>query len=183
MRLALLLSLLSLSCARNAFLELTIELPPNVWKTAIGERYAVIRVATVNTPFDQEWQGDNPIPSVKTTDSTTIARVSVEADSDSETKPVRVKVRFCKTESCSDLNDDFAPEAWLQIERAFYIGQRTNLKWTLPCMPNVPGRTPDMPACSVPHRQPVQKGKCEVGGCRTGTTTNHCVGDVHFCEG
>ncbi len=177
-------ALASLSCARNAFLELEIELPKNEWKAAIGDRFAVLRVATIDTPFEQEWQGDNPIPAVKVleTGPTTI-RVSVEADSDSETKPVRLKARFCRNATCTEFQDDVgAPEVWLELERAFYIGQRTKYQWKIACIPNVPSHTPATPACDVPHKAKTAIGRCLVGGCRSGQTTNYCAGGKHFCE-
>jgi hypothetical protein len=175
-----LIALMTLGCARNAFLELEIELPKN---ERAEERHAVIRVVT-ETPFDIEWQGDNPIPPVKlSTTGVTSQRVSIEGTSDSETKPVRVKVRFCKQPNCTDLQDDRAPEAWLEIERAFYIGKRTSLKWTIACVPNVVDVTPAPPTCAAPNKTVVPIEKCKVSGCRGGApTSNNCVAGKHFCE-
>lgn len=180
-----LLALLSLGCARNAFLELSVEIPKNDRTAQIGDRYALIRVVTADTPFEQEWEGDNPIPPVKLSDAaTTLQRISVEAMADSETKPVRVKVRFCKSPTCTDVaaRDDRAPEAWLEIERAFYIGERTRLTWSIACIPNAPDVTPAPPTCAVANKTKIAIEKCRVEGCRSGQTSSYCVGTTHFCE-
>lgn len=174
----LLFALLMLGCARNAFLELEVDLPKN---DRTSDRFAVLRVVTGDTPFEQEWQGDNPIPPVKLTSAPTIQRVSVESTSDSETKPIRVKARFCKSATCTAIGDDRAPEAWLEIERAFYIGQRTAFRWAIDCVPS----TADDPApmtCAVANKTTNVVGKCKVEGCRSGTTTSFCVGTTHYCE-
>ena len=181
------LSLLLCGCgfgtARNAFLELELVLPKNDRQAAIGERFANIRVATADTPFDQEWAGDNPIPPMKLSDSAaSSAKISIEATESTETKPIRVKVRFCATPTCTGPKDDLSPETWLEIERAFYLGKRTNFQWVIGCLPNNKEVTPEPPKCDVLNKTATVITKCFVGGCRSGTTKNHCVGDQHFCE-
>jgi hypothetical protein len=129
---ALCVAALSISCARNAFLELTVDLPVN---DRTGDRYAVLRVVT-DTPFEQEWEGDNPIPANKLSSTPSSQRISVESNKDSEGKAVRIKAKFCKSPTCTAIGDDRAPEAWLEIERAFYIGQRTAFRWSIACIPS-----------------------------------------------
>lgn len=174
---AIILALLLTGCARNAFLELQLDLP-----LSPDERYANIRVVTADTPFEQVWEGDNPIPADRLSKTQRSSqRISVEASDTSETKRVRVKVRFCKSPTCTDLKDDSAPEAWLELERAFYIGERTSFPWVIGCIPN----TPDVatPVCDVKNRTTLEVAKCKVAGCRAGApTSSYCVGPNHFCE-
>lgn len=173
-----LLALLALTgCARNAFLELEIALPENRWA---DERYAVVQVVAGEVPFEQEWAGGDPIPAVKLATTQTSTHVSIEGTEDTETKPIRVKVKFCKSPQCSALNDDNAPQVRLQLDRAFYVGQRTSYTWKVACLPNVVGQTDPPPVCDAPQTTTVPK--CKVAGCRSGVTTEYCAGGKHFCE-
>lgn len=186
MRAALLVmtgALLLAGCGQNAFLELEIDLPPNAFAMK-GDRYANVRIVSGQVPFDQDWQIDTPLPAPKLDPSApTKLPISVEGSSSSETVPVRVKVRFCKSADCTMIGDDQAPEVRLEIERAFYLGKRTSYTWTIGCVPNVAGQTDAPPACDVPQDTATTVPKCKVAGCRTGSpTSGYCVGDKHFCE-
>jgi hypothetical protein len=108
--------------------------------------------------------------------------VSVEGRPEIEAEPVRIKVRFCHDPSCAAIDDDHAPEVRYQIERAFYLGQRTSLTLTVDCIPNVAGQTDAPPSCAVAQAQEVDVPKCQVAGCREGVTSNYCVNGEHFCE-
>lgn len=169
----------SLGCARNAFLELDLDLPKN---ESGSDRHAVVRVVSGARDFEEDWQSGDQVPGVKlSTTQRTLHRLSIEADSDSETTPVRVKVRFCTDPNCAALGDDFAPEVRLHIERAFYIGQRTSYTWKTDCIPNVAGQT-DSPTCAIFNEDETTAAKCDIGGCRSGSTRNFCTGGKHFCE-
>ncbi|MBI2394670.1 MAG: hypothetical protein HYV09_34195 [Deltaproteobacteria bacterium] len=181
MRAALLvaLPLVSLGCARNAFLELDLDLPKN--ESGV-DRHAVVRIVSGARDFAEDWQSGDPVPGAKlSTTQRTLHRLSIEADGDSETTPVRVKVRFCKDPNCAALGDDIAPEVRLHIERAFYIGQRTSYAWMTKCIPNVVGQT-DSPTCDVADKAQTVAAKCDIGGCRSGSTRSYCTGGKHFCE-
>jgi hypothetical protein len=169
--------LLASGCARNAFLELRIELPGNAFKEP---RQAVVQVVSGDVPFEQEWAGGDAIPSVPLGASPSSTSVSIEGDADNEQKPIRVKVKFCRGALCELLNDDVAPQAWLHLDRAFYVGERTSYTWKIPCIPNVKGQTDPPPACDAPPRTTVPK--CKVAGCRSGVTSEYCSGGRHFCE-
>lgn len=169
--------LLSSGCARNAFLELQIDLPKNEFAE---QRQAVVQVVSGEVPFEQEWAGGDPIPPVLLGASPTSTKVSIEGDADTEQKPIRVKVKFCKGAQCELLNDDVAPQVWLQIDRAFYVGQRTGYTWKIACIPNVKGQTDPPPVCDAPQQTTVPK--CKVAGCRSGVTSEYCSGGKHFCE-
>ncbi len=168
-------------CARNAVLELELDLPRNFGPDVPG-RYAVVRVVSGAVPFDQDWQGDDALPAFPlSTIQGSVQHVSLDGSSEVEGAPVRVKVRFCADPGCAALGDDAAPEVRLQIDRAFYAGKRTSYTWSIACIPNVAGQT-DTPACATPQRAETDVTKCEVAGCRTGVTRSYCVGDQHFCE-
>lgn len=179
MRWLALIAVLSLGCARNAFLELEIDLPKNDWP---DERHAVVQIVSGEVPFEQQWAGGDPIPATKLSTAPTPLKVSVEGTEDTETKPIRVKVRFCKDPSCSKLGDDVAPEVWLQVDRAFYIGERTSYTWNIACIPNVKGQTDPPPVCALTQRSQTTVPKCKVAGCRSGVTSEYCSGGKHFCE-
>jgi hypothetical protein len=166
-------------CGQNAVLELELDLPKN---PGASTRYAVVRVASGASPFDEAWQGDDALPPFALDPSAaSVQRVSLDGSSDVEGAPVRVKVRFCRDPSCSALGDDTAPEVRLQIDRAFYAGKRTSYTWSIACVPNVAGQT-DTPLCATPQRGETDATKCEVAGCRTGVAHSYCVGEKHFCE-
>jgi hypothetical protein len=162
------LALLSCGCARNAFLELTIQLPPDATR-----RFAVTQVMGSDTPFDIAWATDDPIAPIQLDVAGQLTqRISIEGDEDNETKPILVKVTFCKQADCLHPDDAKAPFAGIKIERAFYIGKRTSYPWNLECVPEG--------TCMTPKVKDV--AKCSVAGCRAGTTTNYCFGGKHFCE-
>ena len=160
--------ILSSGCARNAFLELSIQLPADATR-----RYAVTRVLAGDTPFDIDWATDDPIAPVQLDAANTqTQRLSIEGNSDNETTPILVKVTFCKQADCLHPDDEKAPFAGIKIERAFYIGKRTSYAWAIGCVPEG--------TCTTPKTAGV--AKCAVAGCRSGSTSNYCSGGKHFCE-
>ncbi len=177
-----LLAALCGSCAQNAFLELTLELPANAWK-ASGDRYANVRIIAGDADFDQDWEVDEPLPPfLLDPNAPTVQRVSVEAKEASEGKPVLAKIRFCRDPNCIALGDDVAPEVRLRIERAFYIGKRTSYTWSIPCVPNVSSQTPAPPMCEIANDAVTEVGKCGVAGCVGGSPREYCIGGQHYCE-
>jgi hypothetical protein len=169
---------------QNAYLELTLHFPadPRAADTG-GPRHAVVRVNTGDVSFDTDWESSDALPSVALDGaSSTKLAVSVEGTPENETTPVRVKVRFCRDPSCVGIDDDSAPEVRYEIERAFYLGERTSLALTIDCIPNVVGLTDAPPACAIASDAVVNVPKCEVAGCRNGVTSSYCSGGKHFCE-
>jgi hypothetical protein len=163
-------------CGRNAFLEIDVVLPKN---DTGSDRYAVVAFAPGDQPFDAVWAGDQTLAGVKlSAGGTTTQHASLEGASERFDQPVAAKVTFCGNAACTASGDDRAPEVRLLIERAFYEGSRTTYTWTIGCVPSVdPAR-----ACAEEDRAVKTAKKCEIGGCREGTSSSYCVGDKHFCE-
>ncbi len=172
-RLAL-LALTLVSCGRNAFFEIDVVLPKNdTGKT----RYAVVAFAPDGQEYDAIWAGSQTLDGVLLTTSGTVTQhASIEGPDGGLDRPVEAKVSFCENPTCTASGDDRAPEVWLKIERAFYEGERTAYTWTIACIPSSTG------GCAVPDSKLIEVTKCEVSGCRSGTSSNYCVGDKHFCE-
>lgn len=169
---------------QNAYLELTLHFPPDPRAAEDGgPRHAVVRVNTGDVSFDTDWESSDALPAVALDGaSSTKLAVSVEGTPENETMPVRVKVRFCRDASCVGIDDDSAPEVRYEIERAFYLGERTSLSLTIDCIPNVTGLTDAPPACAIASDTVVSVPKCDVAGCRNGVTSSYCAGGKHFCE-
>jgi hypothetical protein len=161
----------SSGCARNAFLELTIELPKDP-----QNRFAVTQVMAGATDFTIQWGGDNPVPAMPLdANGPKTQKLSIEGNTDNESTEIRAKVTFCKQPDCLGPDDDKAPAVGLKVERAFYIGKRTSFPWKIAC---IPGDTD----CTLTIAAPTVVTKCQVAGCRAGTTNNHCFDGKHFCE-
>jgi hypothetical protein len=169
---------------KNAYLELSLTFPPDSGATSSSDaRYAVVRVNTSDVPFDEDWQSSDPVPPVRLDPKATSGEpISIEGTPDTETKAIRVKIRFCVDPSCAGIHDDTAPEVRYEIERAFYLGKRTSLALTITCIPNVAMETDTYPTCPTMNDAVTEIPKCSVAGCRDGVTTSYCDGDKHFCE-
>ena len=181
--LAIVAAVLAPACAAesNAYLELTLAFPANDTGTT---RHAVVGVATGDVSFDEDWRSTEPLPptTLSPADKTSL-RASVEGRAEIESTPVRVKVRFCRDASCAAVGDDNAPEVRFQIERAFYLGERTSLSLAVECIPYVLGETDgQIGNCATNDKSQVNVAKCAVAGCREGVTTNYCASGKHFCE-
>jgi hypothetical protein len=176
-------ALVAPACAAesNAYLELEVRFPGNDTGTT---RHAVVGVVSGDVSFDEDWRSTEPLPSTTLSETkTTTLRASVEGRAEIEADPVRVKVRFCRDPSCAAVGDDNAPEVRFQIERAFYLGERTSATIGVDCIPYVLGETDgQIGNCATKNRSLVTVAKCAVAGCREGVTTNYCAGGKHFCE-
>jgi hypothetical protein len=172
----------SCSSSSNAYLELTLDFPPDP-RASSGARHAVVGVVSGDVSFDEDWKSTDPIPATKLgASATTSETVSVEGRAEIETTPVRVKVRFCRDATCTAVGDDHAPEVRFEIERAFYLGERTSLTLPIACIPNVAGQTDAPPSCPTTNKSVATVAKCSVAGCREGVTRNYCASGKHFCE-
>lgn len=156
MRAAPLLALLLLGCARNAILELDVELPA-------GVSHAELAALSAPPPFDAPaWDA----ASVERLDEVgDRARVELVAEGSAIEAPLGVVVRLCASDPCED-----APaEVRVRAERAFYVGARTWLDLAIPAVPASPAT--------------VEVARCEVGGCLPGDTLDFCRDDgTHYCE-
>ena len=146
-------------CARNAVLELEIELPPEE-----GLALAELYVLSDYTDFsDAAWTEAQLEPLTELGD---VARVDIVAEGASIERALGLRIRLCTAEPCPA----GAPEQLVRIDRAFYVGERTWLRIPLPA---TPVRDPEL----------LIFDRCEVGGCLDGDTLSYCrLDESHYCE-
>jgi hypothetical protein len=165
------LALLATACARNAVLEVELELPP---QPAAGEpRYAVVQFESQPRSFEEDWRGANDHAGTALAAEPVSVAYSVIAEDPSTV--VQVKVLFCTTPDCSAIDDapDRVPGLWYRLERSLYVGERTRWRQTIAAVPT------DPPAATI------EVDKCEVEGCiRAGASeTTFCrLSGAHYCE-
>lgn len=152
-------------CARNAVLEVELDLPPGP-----TDRFAVVQFETADG-FDSTWLAQYPGTPLGSGRQT----VEYSLITESPNERLRVKVNFCTTPDCTGLDDTFdrAPAVWYELERSFYIGERTRWVVTIDTLP------------IDPPSAPMSVGRCQIQGCieATGTTTTFCRLDgTHYCE-
>ena len=163
-----LIVLFALGCARNAVLELEIDLPPGP-----TSRYAVVQFENQDSEFTASWGRTGSWAGTPLTASRQTVRYSVVTEA--VQNRVRIKVNFCTTADCSAIDDapDRVPALWYELERAFYRGRETH--WLLTVMaPPI-----DPPAAAI------EVTRCEIAGCISAppSTGNYCRFDgTHFCE-
>jgi hypothetical protein len=163
MRRALLaIALLSLSaCARNAILEITIELPEAI---TLGE--TELRMLSGDAAdFESPRWADAQVARLGTEPS---MRVDVVAEGEAIEAPLAIRLRLCEDDRCPAT----APEVRVGIERAFYAGAHTWIAIEVPLAP-------------VPGEPPIFVGRCDVGGCLEGETRSFCRLEPpmrHYCE-
>lgn len=155
-------------CARNAVLEIDVDLPPGA-----TDRYAVVQFETGDVAFDSVWR--RPDEYAGTALTAERQTVSYSVISESADTHVRMKVSFCTTPDCSGIEDsiDRVPAVWFDLPRSLYIGQRT--RWTA-VIDTLPIDPPTMP---------IAVDRCDIEGCidATGSTTTFCRLDGrHYCE-
>ena len=151
-------------CADNAVLELDLGLPPESLDGL--HRFAFVQARSGAEPFDEPWGGSDPVEGFMLGFDPHRESVSVVADDASIEDPLRIKVRYCFTARCSSLSDADAPQAEIEIERAFYVAERTFLTLDL-----------------TGENESITVEKCRVRGCIGGTVSTFCRGDgTHFCE-
>ncbi|HJL20047.1 MAG TPA: hypothetical protein RMH99_30560 [Sandaracinaceae bacterium LLY-WYZ-13_1] len=172
-------ALLLAGCARNAVLELEIDLP----RPAGRITHAVVQarsgagfdgdwsqVPAVAVPLDASCVRPEPAPACRDRelDARCSAVVSVVAGEAELAPPLSVRVRFCADASCTA---PAAPaEHRVAIERAFYRGRYTQARTCIDALPTDP----------APPAEPI--ARCEVR-CRDGTAASYCRLDgTHFCE-
>ncbi len=187
-------------CAQNAFFELQVELPPNppgqTW-------YAQIQVRDMDGHgFGIPWMGGDvptvPLDAVRRWDCLSVESMDARVS-------LHVRVRFCRSEDCLDLEDGDPPERLYSFETPFYIGSRTYFRIVVPripvcatdldcdvgvCLTDRCGCRVDAD-CGAGHRCEVGAGcvqvvdRCSIEGCIEGpVSATFCSTetDEHFCE-
>jgi hypothetical protein len=167
-------------CANNAIFTLHLDLPPAPPGPPVPRPQLVVegRAATGLVMADwtadwQQWQaGGIPLnATVRTT-----ASVDFVASGATVTEPLWVKIRFCVSEVCTDVDDGVAPEVRVAFERVFFQGRYT--EYTLPiAFGLMDGDVLDTSMTPVP--------KCMVAApdCIDGMpATDWCIDGQHWCE-
>lgn len=207
--LALVISVAALAtagCAQNAILELQVQLPAN----PPGESwFAQIQVRDQSGhEFNIPWMGGD-LTSVPLTNAPQWDCLSVQSVDPGVS--LNVRVRFCRSEDCLDLDDGDPPERLYSLETPFYIGARTYFRITVPEIPacdmagsgtcaSTPGVCVDgRCSCSVDAEcgeatdMRCEPGfgcvrmidRCSIEGCIEGpVSASYCSLDTgqHFCE-
>lgn len=199
-------ALLGVGCAQNAILELQIQLPAaptgDTW-------FAQTQVRNADGhPFSIPWMGGD-IESVPLEASPKWDCLSVE--SGNEAADLHVRVRFCRSADCLDLDDGTRRERWYRLEHPFYIGRRTYHQIQIDSVPlcdsgggidmcgsigvcdaNVCQCTTDAECSSARGEDLIcEEGncvgvvdRCRIEGCIEGVSTTFCSEEtgMHFCE-
>jgi hypothetical protein len=160
--------LLAFGCARNAVLEVDVDLPPGP-----AGRYAVVQFENQDAEFSSSWGRTDAWPGAALTAERQTVVYSVVTESfDAH---VRIKVNFCTTADCSALDDapDRVPAVWYELDHPFYRGRHTRWHVSIPTAPIDP---PD---------EPITVERCAIAGCISApdSTQSFCRFDgTHFCE-
>lgn len=150
------LALLASGCARNALLELEVQLPP-------GIDHAELRVLSDPPPSydDPEWDAVTPEALDEVGE---VARVQVLAEGPAIEAPLAARVRLCGATPC-----DSTAEVRVEIERPFYVGHETRVTVAIPAVPLA--------------FDTYVVDRCAVRGCLGGDTLEFCRDDgTHYCE-
>lgn len=155
-------------CAQNAALELKILLPPA--PTDGSQVFVLIQPrSAADNPFEDEWRGDDLEAIELVPGDTYPDHVSVMSTEDAT--DLNLKVRFCASPNCTDIEDDTAPELWYALGHPFYIGERTSWSTTISEIPTERDTAPE------------EVDRCQIEGCVDGPLSSYCRGDGrHLCE-
>lgn len=158
---------LSVGCARNAILEVEVELPAGP-----SDRYAVVQFETGDVAFDAVWARADAFAG---TQLGAAQSVSYSVVSEDPNTVIRMKVSFCTTPDCSGIDDapDRVPALWYEFEGALYIGERTRWTAVIDALPT------DPPDASI------EIDRCEIEGCidAPDSTTTFCrLSGEHYCQ-
>lgn len=162
------LLLLAQGCTASAVLELEIVLPvvPSGMPAFVRPQ---ARKADVE--FTADWLGTgDPQPIALSTDDRVLDHVSIV--SDDELTDLRVKLTYCSTASCTELESMVYGEAWYELEHPFYLGKQT--RYTLDAGVDMPVGDP---------AAPLVVGRCDIEGCVEGELSSFCrIDGRHLCE-
>jgi len=169
-------------CADNAILEVTLDLPP-----VMDDRsFAFVQArAASGADLLETWSDESSISGFRLrTGERERVTFGVEADGDQVEEGLLLKVRFCDSSRCDSLTDETQDpsEQHYDFERAFYRGEITTYENEITVMPLA--CDPAGGSCAHPLQM---VGKCQVFGCRAGSSSSGCTGDDgmgarHFCE-
>jgi hypothetical protein len=162
-------TLVATACARNGALEVELTLPPHDGPTP---PYAFVQFESDDQPFENDWRASTDYPGVELTSTAQAVRYSVLSESPETV--VQVKVRFCRTPTCTEDDPVSTPAVWYRLERSLYVGVRT---WWRPVIQALPAGPPSAP---------IDIDKCQIEGCIQGGTpgSSFCrLSGEHFCEG
>lgn len=165
-----LLCLLAVGCVDNAILELEVDLPPNTTDETL---YAFLQTrSSVMSDFEEEWATQGLLDGFELGTEPTTQAISIVADPTDYPGDALFRLTFCGTPRCDGIGDDVRAQVRLVVEHPFYSLARTRARWTVPTLPEMTIETPE------------RIERCQVEGCREGTTSSYCrEGDgTHFCE-
>jgi hypothetical protein len=172
----------AVGCADNAILEITLDLPP----AEDGRSFAYVQARSKpGADLLAPWSEESSISDFRLrTGERERVTFGVEASGDQIESRLLLKVRFCDGSRCDSLTDGMQDpaEQHFDFERAFYRGEFTTYVHEITLMP--PPCEPAGGGCTHPLEL---VGKCQVFGCRAGSSSSGCTGDDgmgarHFCE-
>jgi hypothetical protein len=153
----------------NAILEVELVLPPVFDDGGTPQRFASVVARRGTGEFDLLWSTSAATEGFLLEGTSTMQVASVISDDGFE-EPLSVKVVFCPSSPCRDGD---GPSHWFEIERAFYVGERTKVRLDVSQDP------------SMGSESPTSIARCRVEGCGTGDPTSpsgFCIGGRHFCD-
>jgi hypothetical protein len=164
---------LACGCGETAVLELTLDLP-----AAGDEReFVYVQARSGTRLFEEVWSDESSFSGIALGPTSQRTDVSIVAAPEQLDSLMRVKLRFCRAARCDHpLDPSGLSEQWIEIERAFYDGERTDLTIAVLAVPT--------PCANISC---VRAGlrvidKCEVRGCTEDEAGPFCSGDRHLCE-
>lgn len=155
------LAILSVGCARNAILEVDVELPAGP-----TDRYAVVQFENGDAEYLEGWESDSDYPGTPLL-ADEPQTVSYSVVTESSDPHLRMRVAFCITPDCTDVDDSpiRVPGVWYDLPVAFYIGHRTRWTATIDAVP------------PAPPTEAVVIDRCAIEGCIEAPD-----GEVYFCR-
>ena len=202
-------ALAMVGCAQNAILELQVELPAAPPDDGTGKPwFAQIQVRrSSDHPFEIPWTGGD-LTSVELGAAPQWDCISVQ--SFDEAIDLNVRVRFCRSSNCLDIDDGRRRERWYEVEHPFYIGRRTYWRTSITevpecesdgdcggvgvCTDGVCGcelttECPSSMTCATGDETSLGNcvlvvNRCQIEGCIEGDSTTYCSdgSGPHFCE-
>lgn len=165
--------MLACGCGETAVLELTLDLP----RDAEEREFVYVQARSGMQPFEDVWSNQSSFAGIALAPSSQRVDLSIVAEPEQLESVVRLKLRFCRAPICDHpLDPSGLSEQWVEIERAFYDGERTELTIAVLAVP-----TPcETTACVEAGLRMIDK--CAVRGCSDDPDGPFCDGERHLCE-
>jgi hypothetical protein len=164
---------LASGCGETAVLELTLDLPPEGQE----REFVYVQARSGTRPFEEVWSDESSFSGIALTTTSQRTPISLVAEPEQLDSLVRLKLRFCRAALCDHpLDSSGLSEQWVEIERAFYDGERTELTIAVLAVP-APCETT---GCVEAGLRRIDK--CDVRGCTDDPDGPFCSGDRHLCE-